>query len=123
MSFAVRAGAQLSPPRTLSNGFLEAAPGELPLRRERAAKYGTPPASRRAAFARFTRDVGVPWQGLWDRDTGAPVRLFGAGLPAPATVASAKAASAHARAFLAERLDLLAPGASIQHLLEVANDL
>src|SRR5262245_45508704 len=124
MSFAVSAGAQLrAPAGTLSSGFLEAAPGIPPLRHERAETYGAPPSSRKAAYARFTREAGVRWQGLWDRDTGAPVRLFGAGIPAPSVIASEKEASAHARAFLAARLDLLAPGASMVHLKEVANDL
>ena len=48
------------------------------------------------------------WQALWDGDTGAPLRVFGAGIAAPGTVANARVAEDFSRAFLADHLDLLA---------------
>jgi hypothetical protein len=119
--------AQRAPAR-LASGGLEAALGEPALRIEPATSYGAPPASRRAAWDRFLRAAGASsrpeaWQALWDRDTRSPLRIFGAGIPAPGTVADAAVAAAHARAFVAAHRDLLAPGASIDDLQLVANDL
>jgi hypothetical protein len=56
-----------------------------------------------------------------------PVRIFGRGVPAPGTLASAAAAEAHARALLSRHAALLAPGiaaADLDAAFElVANDL
>jgi hypothetical protein len=106
-----------------SSGGLEAAAGTATLRPLRRASWGAPSPARREAFDRFTRAMGSAWQGLWDRDTGAPVRLFGAGLPAPRAVSSAVHAEAHARAFVAAWIDLLAPGVAPPHLRLVVDDL
>ena len=116
--------AQRAPPG-VSSGGLEAAPSRAPLRVEPSVFYGAPPPARRAAWARFVRASSSPssWQALWDRDTLAPLRIFGAGLPAPGTVSSPGAAEAHARAFLDAHRDLLAPGTAPGELRLVANDL
>jgi hypothetical protein len=116
--------AQRAPGRA-SSGGLEAAPGLAALRVEPRVSYGAPPPSRRAAWARFTHASASPssWQALWDRDTLAPLRIFGAGIPAPGTVASPHAAEAHARAFLDAHRDLLAPRTTPAELRLVANDL
>ena len=69
----------------------------------------TPRAAARAWQA-FEAEAGAGWQAQWDADTGVPVRLFGPGIPAPGSVASADRAAAYARAFLARHIALLAPG-------------
>jgi hypothetical protein len=107
-----------------STGHLEAAPSIAPLRAEIAAGYGAPPAARRAAWERFLRASGSSsWQALWDRDTSSPVRVFGAGVPAPGAVGDPARAEAYARAFIHEHLALLAPGVSPDHLRLAADDL
>jgi MYXO-CTERM domain-containing protein len=107
----------------VSSGGLEAAPGQPPIPLEIRATWGSPPASRSAAWARFEAARGAGWQALWDRDTAAPLRVFGRGIPAPDAVASAPAAEAHARAFLAAHLDLLAPGVAPDRFVVASNDL
>jgi MYXO-CTERM domain-containing protein len=107
----------------VSSGGLEAAPGQPAIPVEINATWGSPPAARSAAWARFERARGAGWQALWDRDTEAPLRVFGRGIPAVGAVASAPAAEAQARAFLADHLDLLAPGVPIERFVLVTNDL
>ena len=63
------------------------------------------------------------WTGIYDHDTGVPVRMWGPGQPAPGSVASAAVAEAWARGFLAAHLDVLAPGASPDDFVVVANQL
>ena len=118
---AAFAGASIAP--AVSSGGLEAAPGQPAIPVEINATWGSPPASRSAAWARFERARGAGWQALWDRDTEAPLRVFGRGIPALGAVASAPAAEAHARAFLADHLDLLAPGVPADRFVLVTNDL
>lgn len=68
--------------------------------------------------------VGLPgWTALWDRDTGVPLRLWGAGIVAPGAVGSPALAEAAARQFLTAQLRLLAPGASASDFVVVANTL
>ncbi len=66
-------------------------------------------------------DAHGRWRAQWDADTGAPTRIFGEGIPAPGANADAGKAEAAARALLAERLALLAPGASVDDFRLVAN--
>jgi len=120
-ALAARQAASVAP--TISSGGLEAAPGQPAIPLEIRATWGAAPASRRAALARFERAHGAGWQALWDRDTDAPLRVFGRGIPAPGSVASASSAEAHARAFLADNSDLLAPGVPAERFVLVANDL
>ena len=120
---AGRAGAATSTRPAVSSGGLEAAPGQPVIPQAIRATWGAPPSSRSAAWARFERDHGAGWQALWDRDTEAPLRVFGRGIPAPGAVASAPTAEAQARAFLADHLDLLAPGVPIDRFVLVTNDL
>ncbi|MEO7729798.1 MAG: hypothetical protein ABIY55_02415 [Kofleriaceae bacterium] len=61
------------------------------------------------------------WQAAWDRATGVPNRIWGSGLPAPGSVASADAAARFARAALADHLALLAPGAALADFTLVSN--
>lgn len=118
---AARSGASTVP--VVSSGGLEAAPGQPAFPVEINATWGAPPPSRRAAWSRFERRHGAGWQALWDRATDAPLRVLGRGIPAPGSVGSAPAAEAQARAFLAEHLDLLAPGLSVDRFVLVTNDL
>lgn len=118
---AGRTAASIAP--AVSSGGLEAAKGQPAIPLEIRATWGAPPTSRSAAWARFERARGAGWQALWDRDTEAPLRVFGRGIPAPGAVASAPAAEAQARAFLAEHLDLLAPGVPVGSFVLVTNDL
>ena len=60
---------------------------------------------------------------LWDDDTGVPLRIWGAGMPAPGSVADPAVALRHARELLQQHLALLAPGARIDDLVLVSNDL
>jgi MYXO-CTERM domain-containing protein len=120
---AGRATAATSTRPPVSSGGLEAAPGQPAFPPAIRATWGAPPSSRSAAWARFERDHGAGWQALWDRDTEAPIRVFGRGIPAPGSVASAAVAEALARAFLAQNLDLLAPGVPADRFVLATNDL
>ncbi|MEO7331409.1 MAG: MYXO-CTERM sorting domain-containing protein, partial [Minicystis sp.] len=96
----------------------------LPVRVEVDADYGAPPAGRAAAWERFLRGAGSRrWEVLWDRDTGAPLRVFGRGIAAPGSIADARVAEDLARAFLAEQSDLLAPGVAVGRFRLSSNDL
>ncbi len=110
-------------PLGLSSGGLETAPGIAPARIAPSVAYDAPPASRRAAWGRFLLASGGSWRALWDRGTGAPRRIFGSGVPAAGSVASAEAAEAHARAFLAAHLDLCAPGVDPGDFALASDDL
>ena len=118
---AARSVASTAP--IVSSGGLEAAPGQPAFPVAISAAWGAPPRSRRAAWERFERARGAGWQALWDRTTDAPLRVLGRGVPAPGSVVSASAAAAQARAFLADHLDLLAPGLSVDRFVLVTNDL
>jgi hypothetical protein len=61
------------------------------------------------------------WQAAWDRATGVPSRIWGAGMAAPGSIASPELAAAFARAVLVEHLALLAPGAASGDFTLVAN--
>lgn len=76
-------------------------------------------ASRR--WKAFVDATGNRWTSLWDADTGVPLRIFGAGVDMPGSVASAAKAEAYARAFLARHIDLLAPGSKPGDFTVVAN--
>lgn len=61
------------------------------------------------------------WRAAWDRATGVPSRIWGSGIPAPGAMASPAVAERIARAVLAEHIALLAPGASPDDFVLVAN--
>ncbi len=63
------------------------------------------------------------WKIMWDRDTDVPLRMWGAGVVARGAVADAAIAEAAARRFLADHLDVLAPGASVADFVLVSNQL
>ncbi len=63
------------------------------------------------------------WQAMWDRATGAPMRIWGPGIAVPGAMASADAAVHAARDVLAAQLGLLAPGATVDDFVLVSNQL
>jgi MYXO-CTERM domain-containing protein len=81
------------------------------------------PRALRGAFATFQTDVGGGWRAAFDGRTGVPRRLYGPGIPAPGSVASADAAEKAARLILERHVALLAPGASATDFELVANEL
>ncbi|MGE5180700.1 MAG: MYXO-CTERM sorting domain-containing protein [Acidobacteriota bacterium] len=75
-----------------------------------------------ASVAARTALARLPgWQAQWDRDTDVPLRAWGPSIAAPGTSADPAAAEAFARQFLADHLDLLAPGAQASDFVVVAN--
>ena len=63
------------------------------------------------------------WTAMWDRDTNVPLRLWGSGSFTAGSVATPAIALAAAQGFLAQHLDLLAPGAQATDFVVVANQL
>jgi cysteine-rich repeat protein len=63
------------------------------------------------------------WTAMWDRDTDVPLRLWGHSAQMFGVVASPVAAEAAARAFLAEHITVLAPGAAVTDFVLVSNEL
>lgn len=105
---------------------LEVAEGIRPVRSAIQVSYTQIqiPTARKAAWDAFLAASGSrAWQVLWDTSTAVPSRIFGKGIDAPGSIQSPEAAEAHARAFLARHIDLLAPGASPDNLKLVANEL
>lgn len=78
-----------------------------PLRVERQVKWSHPPT---AAWQNLV--ASGTWQAAWDRATGVPSRIWGSGIAAPGSIASADVAAAFARTALIAHIALLAPGAS-----------
>ncbi|HEY5951054.1 MAG TPA: hypothetical protein VIV40_36430, partial [Kofleriaceae bacterium] len=78
------------------------------------------PARSRSAFDALARDG---WRASWDRDTGVPARLWGSYVDAPGSTTDGAVAERIARQFLAQHLDLLAPGARLADFVVVANQL
>ncbi len=80
------------------------------------------PRDARRGHAALVRQLGLG-ESLWDRDTGIPLRLWGAGTPAPGSVASDTVAARSARELLTAHLPLLAPGSHAGDFVLVGNDL
>jgi cysteine-rich repeat protein len=94
-----------------------AAPG--PLRTTAEVAWNRP--ARPVPWQRFVAAAGPRWDAAWDRATAVPRRIWGEGLEAPGASADPAIAAAFARAFLADHLALLAPGAAIDDFALVAN--
>ena len=90
-------------------------------RAQRDVAWKAPQAARRG-HAALARALGLG-DSLWDRDTGVPLRMWGAGTPAPGSVASGTAAARSARELLTAHLPLLAPGSRADDFVLVGNDL
>ena len=89
---------------------LPAAHVASPLRTYRDVSWN--PAHPPPAWSRFLADAGPKWEASWDTATGVPTRIWGQGIAAPGSIATAAIAEQVARQWLAAHLDLLAPGAS-----------
>lgn len=115
-AYAPRSGPRIAA-ETLT--ALPAANLPKPLRVQPQLRYGqaTPPL----AWSHFVAQRGSAWQAAWDVATGVPSRIWGAGIPAPGTVANAAAAERFARQILADHLGLLAPGAKLDDFVLVSN--
>ena len=93
---------------------LDAAPRAIP-------QYDYAAPARPAAWQRFTAIAPGRWWASWDHGTAVPNRIYGEGLPVPNSVADANVAEEYARAFLADHLDLLAPGAAASDFVLAAD--
>src|SRR5574338_5673 len=58
------------------------------------------------AWSRFVAQRGPAWHAAWDAATGVPSRIWGAGMPAPGSVANAAVAEQFARQVLADHIAL-----------------
>jgi cysteine-rich repeat protein len=76
-----------------------------------------------APWAALVGDDTTSWRATWDVHTGVPLRILGRGRAVPGSIAQPEVAAAAAKAFLAEHLALLAPGASIGDFQLVSNTL
>jgi hypothetical protein len=90
-----------------------------PLRVQPRLDYGS--AAAPLAWSRFVAQRGTAWQVSWDAATGVPSRIWGAGMPAPGSVARADIAERFARQVLADHVALLAPGAAPSDFELVSN--
>ncbi len=91
-----------------------------------ASQKSAPRAHRTTTWSRASQmdAIGLHgWTAMWDRDTDVPVRMWGAGIPAFGAMANPSIAEASARAFLAQHLRTLAPGAQLSDFVVVANQI
>jgi len=63
------------------------------------------------------------WTAIYDRDTEVPLRMWGPGQLASGAMANPAIALAWARKFVAEHIDVLAPGAAAADFVVAANEL
>ena len=82
---------------------------------------GATPSTRATAWSKFQQLAGGTWTGLWDEVTAAPMAVHGSGIPAPGSVNDDAAAERFTRTFLAQHMELLAPGSSMSDMYLVAN--
>lgn len=117
------AGAVQPPAHLKHRDALELAPGVTTPRRVEAHEWRRASAqpSTAQAYARLQAKLGGRALTRFDADTGILDTVVPAGLSVPNSVASPAAAEAYARAFLAEHLPLLAPGARATDFQLVAN--
>lgn len=83
--------------------------------------WNSAPARAARDWKAFVDATGQRWTALWDADTGVPLRIYGGSVAMPGSVASAEKAEAYARAFLAQHIDLLAPGSKPADFAVVGN--
>ena len=81
------------------------------------------PVVHRHVRAKAPRREIAGWQGIWDRDTGVPIALWGGTVAAPGAIADPRVAERAARAFLAANQDVLAPGSSERDFVVTTNEL
>ena len=90
-------------------------------RTQRDVAWQAPTAARRE-YTKLTAQLALA-QALWDRDTGVPLRMWGAGTHVPGSVASATAAARTSRELLTAHLAVLAPGARASDFVLAGNHL
>jgi hypothetical protein len=98
---------------------LPAAQVTKPLRKHVRLLYGQ--AAPPLAWSQFVALRGTSWQAAWDAATGVPSRIWGAGIPAPGSMADGAVAERLARQLLADHIALLAPGASPSDFVLASN--
>ena len=92
------------------------------VRAQRAVTWNQTPAHALRPHAALAAAIGAT-DTIWDSDSEVPLRMWGAGTPAPGSVADPAIAARHARDLLGRHLALLAPGAGIDDFILVSNDL
>ena len=92
------------------------------VRTHRAAAWNQTPAHALRPHAALAASLAAT-DTLWDLDTGVPLRIWGAGIAAPGSVADPALAARHAGELLRQHLALLAPGSRPEDFVLVANDL
>src|SRR5579859_6861694 len=103
----------------LSAGFAPQKGAERPI----VSAGRAPRTVRTVGWSTFAQGPLAGWRVQWDKDTDVPVRMFGPGVTAPGAMANRSVAEAAAHAFLAAHLDVLAPGASIDDFVLVADEV
>ena len=103
----------------LSAGFAPQKGAERPI----VAAGRAPRTVRPVGWSTLSQGPLAGWSVQWDKDTDVPVRMFGPGISAPGAMANRSVAEATAHAFLAAHLDVLAPGASIDDFVLVADEV
>jgi MYXO-CTERM domain-containing protein len=102
-------------------GGLELPDGRL-TRPDRLVEWAKAPTPERAAaLSRLASEADALWV-AWDPDTRVPSRILVTGLEAPGVTRSSAKALAFVRMFLAEHVELLAPGAAPSSFVVVADD-
>lgn len=89
-----------------------------PLRTHAAVRWGV---VRSPAWIAFEARAGGRWNASYDRATGVPSQIWGAGIATPGANASPVIAETYARTLLADHLALVAPGASLADFVLVSN--
>jgi len=109
---------------TLSHGQLElASTGALTSRHQAPVwNHGPVGPGARASWKALEKRLGVTGS-LWNPLTQAPLRIWGAGAPAPGTQASPSRARRFALDLLGEHIDVLAPGAAVSDFAVVSEVL
>ncbi|MGE0398046.1 MAG: MYXO-CTERM sorting domain-containing protein [Kofleriaceae bacterium] len=91
-----------------------------------ASEKSAPRSHRMTTWSRASQmdAIGLRgWTAMIDRDTGVPVRMWGAGIPTFGAMANPAIAERAAREFIQQHLATLAPGAQLSDFVVVANVL
>jgi len=113
------AGAFMAP-RVPSAG-LELAAGKG-MRQRRDVVWNNAPVRLKAGHGALRAAIGAT-DTIWDVATGVPLRMWGAGVTAPGSVASATVAASGSQELLRQHLAVLAPGSVAADFVLVGNDL
>ncbi|MBE7452429.1 MAG: hypothetical protein HS111_27170 [Kofleriaceae bacterium] len=104
-------------PDYLDERPLEPATGRA---RQHAPTSWEAPRAMRKAWDQLLARHGA-WRAIWDLDRGAPLRVFGEGIPAPGANADAGKAEAAAWQALVEHLELVAPRTALTDWSPISN--